>query len=76
MFDVTILNPQRVLFEGKAEKVFLQGNEGEFEILDYHAPLMSLLKEGKIVIDGKKSLAIKRGIARFAQNSLVVLAES
>jgi len=75
MFHVTILNPKQVLFEGEARSVFLQGDEGEFEILDYHAPIMSLLRKGKIVIDGGKYLAIKGGAAHFEQNNLVVLAE-
>ena len=33
MFSVVILNPQKILFEGQAKKVFLKGDEGEFEIL-------------------------------------------
>ena len=76
MFSVIIVNPKQVLFEGQAEKVFLQGDEGEFEILEYHNRIISLLRRGKIVIDGKKIIKIKGGIARFNQNNLVVLAES
>lgn len=76
MFSVIIVNPKQILFEGQATKVFLRGDEGEFEVMDYHAPIISLLRKGKIVIDGKKTLAIKGGIARFDQNNLVVLAES
>lgn len=76
MFPVIIVNPKQVLFEGQAERVFLQGDQGEFEILDYHSRIISLLRKGRIVIDGKISIPIKGGIARFNQNNLVVLAES
>lgn len=76
MCKVLVLNPERVLFEGEAHSIFLQGDEGEFEVLDYHSPVMSLLRRGKILIDGKKYLAIKGGIARFFHNTLVVLAEA
>lgn len=76
MFSVIIVNPKQVLFAGQATRVFLRGDEGEFEVMDYHAPIISLLRKGKIVIDGVKFLAIKGGIARFDQNNLVVLAES
>lgn len=76
MFSVIVVNPKQVLFEGQAERVFLRGDEGEFEVLDYHAPIISLLRKGKIIIDGKKFLTINGGIARFDQNNLVVLAES
>jgi len=75
VFSILILNPKEVLYEGEAESVFLQGDEGEFEVLEYHSPIMSNLRKGKIVIDGRKYLAIKGGIARFDHNSLVVLAE-
>lgn len=76
MFSVIVVNPKQVLFQGQAERVFLRGDEGEFEVLDYHAPIISLLRKGRIIIDGKKYLAINGGIARFDQNNLVVLAES
>ena len=76
MFPMVVVNPKKILFEGQATKVFLQGDKGEFEILEYHSPIMSVLRKGRIVIDGKKFISIKGGIARFDQNTLVVLAES
>lgn len=76
MFSVVILNPKRVLFEGQASRVFLQGDEGEFELLEYHAPIVSVLRKGRIVIDGVKFIKISGGVARFDQNALVVLAEA
>ena len=76
MFSVIIVNPKEVIFEGNADRVFLQGDEGEFEVLEYHNPIMSLLRKGKIVIDGKKVIKVKGGIARFDNNSLVVLTET
>ncbi|MBI5300005.1 MAG: hypothetical protein A3H42_02860 [Deltaproteobacteria bacterium RIFCSPLOWO2_02_FULL_46_8] len=75
MFDIVILNAKRVLFEGKAESAFLQGDTGEFEILPYHCPVVSLLKKGRMVIDGTKYLNVKGGIMRFRGNRLVVLVE-
>ena len=76
MFHMIVVNPQQVIFEGEAEKVFLQGDEGEFEVLDYHAPVLTLLRKGKVVIDDKKQIRIRGGVARFDHNTLVVLAES
>jgi F-type H+-transporting ATPase subunit epsilon len=74
MFKVTILNPKHELFEGKAKSVILPGDRGEFEILDFHSPVISLLKEGNVIIDGKY-LAIKRGVANFHKGELVALVE-
>lgn len=75
MFDVTILSPKAVLFEGKAKSVFLPGDQGEFEILSYHSPVISLLKPGRILIDSTQSLSVKKGLLRFYHNQLVVLVE-
>lgn len=75
MFKVVILAPQRTIFEGEAKSVFLPGDTGEFEILEFHKPVISLLKEGLIIIDRENSLAISRGIARMRNNELVVLVE-
>lgn len=75
MFTIRILNPKRVIFEGKAGSAFFQGDQSEFEILDYHAPLISLLKEGDVVIDNKTYIPIKNGVVKFANNECIVLAE-
>ncbi len=75
MFKVTILNPKRVIFEGEAKSVFLSGDSGEFEILEFHKPLISILKRGEIVIDQKKSVTIDKGIMRMFKNEFVALVE-
>ena len=75
MFDVTIVSPKREVFEGQAQSVFLPGDEGEFEILDLHRTVISLLTEGEIIIDGEKRIPIKSGVMNFQDNRLVSLVE-
>jgi len=75
MLNVTILNQKRTIYEGKAKSIFLPGDEGEFEILPFHKPLLSLLRKGKIIIDATKSLDITKGIVRVLNNELVALVE-
>ena len=75
MFKVTILNPKRVIYEGQAQSVFLSGDTGEFEVLEFHKPIISILKRGEIVIDQKKSVTINKGIMRMSENELVALVE-
>lgn len=74
-FRTTIINPKRVLFEGEVESLFLEGDQGEFEVLNYHCPLISILKKGNIVIDWKRYLPVKKGLARFFQNEMIILVE-
>lgn len=72
-FSLKVLNPKHVVFEGTVENVFLPGDAGEFELLAYHVPIISLLKEGEIVIDWKKRIPIKKGMVRFSDDECVIL---
>jgi F-type H+-transporting ATPase subunit epsilon len=72
---VTILSPKRVLFEGQAKSVFLTGDIAEFEILDYHVPILSLLRPGDVTLDWERKIPIKKGMVRFANNECVILTE-
>ncbi len=72
---VKILNPKHVLYEGEARSVFLQGDLAEFEILDYHAPIVSLLRPGNVVIDWVTKVPVKRGMVKFDQNECTILVE-
>ena len=75
MFHLTILNPKHVLYEGDANSVFLYGDRGEFEIMAHHAPIVSLLKEGNVVVDWETSIPIKKGLMKFFNNDCVILVE-
>lgn len=72
---VTILNPKHVLFEGEAKNVFLPGDLAEFEIMDYHAPIVSLLCPGNVLIDWETAIPIKRGMVKFDNNECMILVE-
>ena len=74
MIDVEILNQEKTMFEGVAMNVVLPGNEGEFEILTFHWPIMSLLTKGEIIID-QIGFPISKGIAKFENNKLTALVE-
>ena len=67
------MNP--MVYEGEAESVFVPGDLGEFELLSMHAPIVSLLKPGKVVIDWKTSIPIKNGMLKFDNNECVILIE-
>lgn len=74
-FSLKILNPKHVVFEGLVNSVFLPGDAGEFELLAYHVPIISLLKEGDIVVDWKSRIPIKKGMVRFIDEECVILLE-
>jgi len=47
-----IVSPEATLFNGEVESVAVPGVNGEFEMLNNHAPIVSLLKEGFVKIFG------------------------
>ena len=75
MFNVTVLTPNRVLFEGEAWSVFLPGTTGEFEILEFHKSIVSLLKTGRIIIDWDREIPIRKGAMRMSDDVFVAIVE-
>ena len=75
MFKTTILNANRILFEGDVASLFLPGTTGEFEILDFHKPIVSLLREGAIVIDWERRLNVRSGVIRMDGREAVAIVE-
>ena len=74
MINVAIINQAQVIFNGVANKVVLPGDFGEFEVLQFHWPIVSLLKKGEIIIDDM-GFPVSKGIARFGEGELVALVE-
>ncbi|MDD4294495.1 MAG: hypothetical protein PHP69_03155 [Candidatus Omnitrophica bacterium] len=74
-FKLSVMDPDKNIFDGEIESLFLQGDNGEYEIQPYHYPVLGLLREGQIIIDWKYSISIKKGILRFFKNDCVILVE-
>ena len=47
-----IVTPEATLFKGEVTSVAVPGVNGEFEMLNNHAPIVSLLKEGHVKLHG------------------------
>jgi F-type H+-transporting ATPase subunit epsilon len=78
-FTFELVSPERVLFSGSVEAVVLPASEGDMTVLAGHAPTMTALKTGFLVItdnpgNGKRVL-VRGGFADVNQNGLTVLAE-
>ena len=72
---LTVLSPKQTIFDGEAKSVFLPGDLAEFEILDYHVPIVSLLRTGNVVVDWKNNIPIRRGMVKFDRNECMILVE-
>ena len=80
MFEVLIIhshirgdNP--VIYQGQCMSVFLPGADGEFEVLDFHKPIITKLKKGFIVVDNKEELFIHDGVAKMNRQRLVAVVD-
>ena len=73
-----ILTPDKKVFEGEIISVTLPGTMGSFEILNNHAPIISTLEDGKLVVRGSGKddvFFIKGGVVEANNNQIMVLAE-
>lgn len=74
-FKLQVLSLVRMLFDGDVESVYLNGDEGEYELLPFHFPLIGALPEGEIKISGQKSIPLRAGVVLFDQNKCMILIE-
>lgn len=77
--NIEIINPDKTIFAGEVKLVQLPGKDGSFEILEKHAPLISVLAKGKVkVIDLKDEtqfFEINGGVIEVLKNKVLILAE-
>ncbi|HEY0654603.1 MAG TPA: ATP synthase F1 subunit epsilon [Chryseosolibacter sp.] len=73
-----ILTPEKKVYEGNVTSATFPGSDGSFQVLDNHAPLISLLKEGIVEYKSKEanaSLTITGGVVEVLKNKVVLLAD-
>jgi F-type H+-transporting ATPase subunit epsilon len=73
-----IITPESKLFEGEVSIATFPGADGSFQVMNDHAPLVSLLKEGVVVYKSnevKNQIEITGGVVEVLKNKVVVLAD-
>ena len=77
--QLDIITPDVTLFSGEVSLIQVPGIDGSFEMLNFHAPLISILKKGKIkIIDLEKNqqfFEVNGGVIEVLKNKVIVLAE-
>lgn len=75
-FLLTVAKLDEVLFRGQAHEVALPTEGGEITVLAHHMPLVTLLKEGAVVVkhsDKEEQFSIQGGTAEINQKEVTVL---
>ncbi|HLA54624.1 MAG TPA: F0F1 ATP synthase subunit epsilon [Flavobacterium sp.] len=62
-----IVSPEAKLFSGTVTSVTLPGVDGSFQILNHHAPIVSILKEGHIKIAADNFAINKESASKFVK---------
>jgi F-type H+-transporting ATPase subunit epsilon len=77
-FHFDLVSPEKLLFSGDVSQVDLPGTEGDMGVLAQHAPLVTTLRPGILVIydeGGPQRVVVNGGFAEVGPAGLTVLAD-
>ena len=79
-FQLSILTPERTVFEGPVEYVQVPGTEGYLGVLANHAALVTALQPGTLTLrksgGGEERWTVTGGFFEVSDNQATVLADS
>ena len=78
LFELQIICPDRIFYQGRASMLELNTTEGEVGIYKGHMPMTMILAPGAAVIteeNGKKTAAIHAGFVEVTEGRITVMAE-
>lgn len=74
-----IYTPDKTVFEGEIDSVTVPGTSGSFEVLKGHAPIISTLENGNVIVRASdktgSTFSIKGGVVEVLQDKVIVLAD-
>jgi F-type H+-transporting ATPase subunit epsilon len=77
---IEIITPDKKVFEGDIKSVRVPGKKGSFQVLKDHAPIVSTLENGPVIMvdqDGNESIyEINGGVIEVKGNRIILLADS
>ncbi|NOS91102.1 MAG: ATP synthase F1 subunit epsilon [Cyclobacteriaceae bacterium] len=76
--NLEIITPDKKVFEGEVLSASFPGTDGSFQVLNDHAPLISLLKDGVVEYKSKDSVnqvKITGGVVEVLKNKVILLAD-
>ncbi len=75
-----LVTPTRLVLSEDVHMVVVPGTEGEFGVLEGHAPVMSTIRDGAVKVYRTEGgtpdeIQVRGGFAEVGENGLTVLAE-
>ncbi|MGI6338371.1 MAG: ATP synthase F1 subunit epsilon [Bacteroidales bacterium] len=75
-----IITPDKKVYEGDIKSVRVPGKKGSFQVLKDHAPIISTLEKGSVIIIDQSDLEtifeVDGGIIEVKANRIILLTES
>jgi F-type H+-transporting ATPase subunit epsilon len=75
-----IITPDKKIYSGSVRSVRVPGQKGSFQVLKDHAPIISTLGRGIVVIvaddDAVTEFNISGGVVEVKQDKIILLADS
>lgn len=80
MLHFELVTPERLVRSEDVHMVTVPGSDGDFAVLEGHAPFMSTIRDGEVLVQrtpggAPESIAIRGGFAEVNARGLTVLAE-
>ncbi len=80
MFQLSIVTPEKVVFEGQVVSLLVPGMEGYLGVLSNHAPLITALQPGRIEFqddqDKIQIFSVSGGFVEVSGNKATLLADT
>ncbi|HQB37495.1 MAG TPA: ATP synthase F1 subunit epsilon [Bacteroidales bacterium] len=77
---IEIITPDRKVYEGDIKSIRVPGKKGSFQVLKDHAPIISTLEKGPVIIVDQENNELKyeiaEGVIEVKQNKIILLSES
>ena len=78
VFELTIITPERIFYQGQVSMVEFTTTEGEIGVLKSHIPLTAVLAPGIVTMHeegGEKRAVVHAGFAEILPERVTLLAE-
>ena len=80
MLHFELVTPEKLVRSEEVHMVVVPGTEGDFGVLEGHAPVMSTVRDGAVQVYKSEGAApeeiqVRGGFAEVSENGLTILAE-
>lgn len=80
MLHFELVTPEKLVRSEQVYMVTVPGSEGDFGVLEGHAPVMSTIRDGDVLVQKSpgstpETIAIRGGFAEVNASGLTILAE-